>query len=306
MKLATLKQGGRDGTLVVVSRDLSRCQIVPGIAHTLQAALDNWDVIAPRLAPRQSAGSQKTIGVDMLAVFSPAQAEQLVALSLGCPILVLMRKGELTRQDPLYRQAVTGQLHLTIHDLEQIAELEHAGRMLGCRLLVHLYLDTGMSRSGLNSEQLVAVLKDLPNLRHIQLVGIYTHFASAESDKAFTDEQAARLDRILAANRDKLPKDLLVHVANTAATLRSPRYHRGMVRVGLGLYGYRVEGLEPSPSGRGQGEGTSEFSGSRLPSRSVSEGLGSQNTTRKTRTSPHPNPLPKGEGVRSPLKLSND
>jgi fumarylacetoacetate (FAA) hydrolase len=48
MKLASLKQG-RDGALVVVSRDLSRCVAVPHIAHTLQAALDNWADAAPRL-----------------------------------------------------------------------------------------------------------------------------------------------------------------------------------------------------------------------------------------------------------------
>ena len=49
MKLATLKSGGRDGTLVVVSRDLVTCQAVPAIARTLQAALDDWDRLAPRL-----------------------------------------------------------------------------------------------------------------------------------------------------------------------------------------------------------------------------------------------------------------
>ena len=49
MKLATLKAGGRDGTLVVVSRDLLRCQPVPAIARTLQAALDDWDDVAPQL-----------------------------------------------------------------------------------------------------------------------------------------------------------------------------------------------------------------------------------------------------------------
>ena len=49
MKLATLKQGGRDGTLVVVSRDLSRCTTVPAVARTLQAALDDWDAIEPQL-----------------------------------------------------------------------------------------------------------------------------------------------------------------------------------------------------------------------------------------------------------------
>ena len=49
MKFATLKAGGRDGTLVVVSRDLVTCQAVPGIAPTLQAALDDWDRAAPQL-----------------------------------------------------------------------------------------------------------------------------------------------------------------------------------------------------------------------------------------------------------------
>ncbi|WP_310452084.1 fumarylacetoacetate hydrolase family protein [Sulfuritalea sp.] len=49
MKLATLKQGGRDGTLVVVSRDLAHCQTVGGIAGTLQQALDNWHQVLPRL-----------------------------------------------------------------------------------------------------------------------------------------------------------------------------------------------------------------------------------------------------------------
>jgi fumarylacetoacetate (FAA) hydrolase len=50
MKLATLKRGARDGTLVVVSRDLARCQTVADIATTLQAALDDWETAAPRLA----------------------------------------------------------------------------------------------------------------------------------------------------------------------------------------------------------------------------------------------------------------
>ncbi len=49
MKLATLKNGTRDGALIVVSRDLSRYQKVPKIAATLQFALDNWDAVVERL-----------------------------------------------------------------------------------------------------------------------------------------------------------------------------------------------------------------------------------------------------------------
>lgn len=50
MKLASLKNGQRDGQLVVVSRDLSRCIAVSHIAATMQQALDHWSVAAPQLS----------------------------------------------------------------------------------------------------------------------------------------------------------------------------------------------------------------------------------------------------------------
>ena len=49
MKLGSLKEGGRDGTLIVVSRDLLRAVRATGIAGTLQAALEDWSNVAPRL-----------------------------------------------------------------------------------------------------------------------------------------------------------------------------------------------------------------------------------------------------------------
>src|SRR6476620_9958598 len=49
MKLGSLKEGGRDGTLIVVSRDLSRAVRADAIAPTLQRALEDWSNAAPRL-----------------------------------------------------------------------------------------------------------------------------------------------------------------------------------------------------------------------------------------------------------------
>ena len=49
MKLASLKDGTRDGRLVVVSKDLTRCSTASDIAPTLQAALDEWQRCAPML-----------------------------------------------------------------------------------------------------------------------------------------------------------------------------------------------------------------------------------------------------------------
>jgi fumarylacetoacetate (FAA) hydrolase len=54
MKLASLKDG-RDGRLVVVSKDLTRCADASAVARTMQAALDNWDAAAPRLVEMAAA-----------------------------------------------------------------------------------------------------------------------------------------------------------------------------------------------------------------------------------------------------------
>ena len=51
MKLGSLKEGGRDGTLIVVSRDLSRAVRATGIAPTLQQALEDWSNAAPPRSP---------------------------------------------------------------------------------------------------------------------------------------------------------------------------------------------------------------------------------------------------------------
>ncbi len=60
MKLATLKDGTRDGRLLVVSRDLTRAATVPHI-KTLQAALDEWDAVAPDLQALSDALNQGRI-----------------------------------------------------------------------------------------------------------------------------------------------------------------------------------------------------------------------------------------------------
>lgn len=74
MKLASLKDG-RDGRLVVVSRDLSLCVPVPDIAPTLQAALDDWATVEPRLQAVSSAlndgVADSAIAFDEAACCSP-------------------------------------------------------------------------------------------------------------------------------------------------------------------------------------------------------------------------------------------
>src|SRR6202521_5044892 len=72
MKLATLRDGSRDGTLALVSRDLERAIAVPEIAPTLQTALDEWGVVAPHLEKLYAQLNEgKTTGA---VAFDPRQA----------------------------------------------------------------------------------------------------------------------------------------------------------------------------------------------------------------------------------------
>src|SRR5574337_1897957 len=81
MKLASLKEGGRDGTLVVADRDLSRAVRVTDIARTLQAALEDWNNTAPRLnrvyellhdaAKAQTINGEDVFALDVAALAAP-------------------------------------------------------------------------------------------------------------------------------------------------------------------------------------------------------------------------------------------
>lgn len=187
------------------------------------------------------------LGVEMVAVYSEDQAASLVAQNLKTPILVLKPLRHLPSAGPLAETVAHGKLHLTIHDPTQLVLLHNAAAALKCQLPVHLYIDTGMSRSGLNLAEAAQLLELIPTLGHVRLAGVYTHLATADQDAGLADAQLARFDRLLQQHAQTIGPEVLIHLANTFATLRSPRYHRSMVRVGLGLLGYGDDLIQGPP-----------------------------------------------------------
>jgi len=171
-------------------------------------------------------------GAGMLAVYSAEQAASLVDLPITTPIMILSPIRSIPDGSPLATLADADRLHLTVHDLQQLAVLEASDWSLP----VHLHIDTGMTRSGIALNQLNALYEAITNTKKIQIAGIYTHFATADDDPAFVSEQLKRFDDALVS--PALPDDVLVHVANTDGTLRDAVNHRRMVRVGLAMYGY--------------------------------------------------------------------
>lgn len=118
MKLGSLKEGGRDGTLIVVSRDLARAVHANGIAPTLQRALEDWSNAAPRLnALSEALNADKAEGafdLDMTLLASPLpRAYEFVDGSAYLPHVARVRRArgaevpESFYVDPLMYQAVS-------------------------------------------------------------------------------------------------------------------------------------------------------------------------------------------------------
>jgi fumarylacetoacetate (FAA) hydrolase len=118
MKLGSLKEGGRDGTLIVVSRDLTKAVKATGIAATLQAALDDWSNVAPRLnalSDDLNAGKASgTFTLDITVMASPLpRAYEFVDGSAYLPHVERVRRArgaevpESFYSDPLMYQATS-------------------------------------------------------------------------------------------------------------------------------------------------------------------------------------------------------
>ena len=135
MKLGSLKEGGRDGTLVVVSRDLAQAVRATGIAPTLQRALEDWENVAPRLnALAQALADGSADGVfdlDMRELAAPLpRAYEFVDGSAYLPHVERVRKArgaevpESFYVDPLMYQAVSAGF-LGPHDPVRVASEDY-------------------------------------------------------------------------------------------------------------------------------------------------------------------------------------
>jgi fumarylacetoacetate (FAA) hydrolase len=120
MKLATLRDGTRDGTLIVVRRDNGAYVPAGGVARTLQAALDDWDRVAPALSAlsqRLNQGELAGLPVDVRQLHAPLpRAYEWVDGSAYINHIILVRKArgaeppETLRTDPLVYQGGSGVL----------------------------------------------------------------------------------------------------------------------------------------------------------------------------------------------------
>jgi alanine racemase len=188
-------------------------------------------------------------GARLLAVATAGEAEQLRAGGIEAPILVM---GALSDEElPVAVAAGAEVVAWTERFVSQAARLSReAGRD---PVRTHVKLDTGMGRLGTrHPDQALRVAEAVAATPALELTGAMTHFACADEDPEFTAAQLALFNPFVRALRGGRP-GIVVHAANSAATLREPASHFDLVRCGIAIYGCdpmnddpAAHGLEPA------------------------------------------------------------
>ena len=167
-------------------------------------------------------------GFDMLGVASIDEGVDLRNAKITCDILVL---GAV----PVWavESAVKENLSISIFSKGHIEACRKAFERTGIRPKVHIKLDTGMNRIGVEQEDAVDFIKEVQCLDFIDLQGIFTHLAMAESIEE-TKKQVDKWSNIISQIHTE---GLLLHVQNTAGTMSYDLPDTNMRRVGIALYG---------------------------------------------------------------------
>jgi alanine racemase len=168
--------------------------------------------------------------------FGVALVEEGIALrglGIGSPILVM--GGIWSRQIPLFLEHG---LTFTVPSIARLRDIEEAAAARGKRAMVHLKVDTGMERIGVHHYSAEALLDAAARSPHVEVEGIYTHFANADAeDLAHARLQLERFHEVLRFYERRSLRVPVRHVANSAALLRMPEARLDMVRPGILLYG---------------------------------------------------------------------
>jgi alanine racemase len=172
------------------------------------------------------------------------EALELRRAGLDCPILLL----GYTPPDRL-DEAVEKRVSLTLWSVEQAQAAAAAGQRVGEPARVHIKVDSGMGRLGVQAEDVLPLVRSLPPA-DLLVEGIFTHFARAdESGPDTTEAQERRFDLalgLLAASGGLPP---VVHASNSAAGLTRPTARFNLVRAGIAIYGLHPSAECPLPGG---------------------------------------------------------
>ncbi|MFG6338540.1 MAG: alanine racemase, partial [Lachnospiraceae bacterium] len=222
-------------------------------AVDLSAALKNMERMHEALSPQtEMIGVIKTDGYGHGAVpigreleelpyvfgYATATAEEAFILrraGLKKPILILGYTFPYS-----YEELIMQRIRPAVFRKDALEVLDACAEKMGKKAVVHVKVDTGMSRIGIRpDEEGLFFMEWLFGLKHIEVEGIFTHFARAdEADQTPALAQLEQFTAFVAEAERRVGKQIpLKHCSNSAGILTLPQANLSLVRAGITLYG---------------------------------------------------------------------
>ncbi|MDZ7606057.1 MAG: alanine racemase [Cyclobacteriaceae bacterium] len=174
--------------------------------------------------------------VDYLTVAYPDEGVELRQQGIHIPMMVMNAVPE------SFEKITDHQLEPEIFSLNQLQALLRFLANTPAVVDIHLKLDSGMHRLGFEEQDLPELIRLLENNGQVQVKSIYSHLAGADEPSLdyFTHKQVGKFTVMADAIDAGLGYRPLRHILNSAGIYRFPQYQFGMVRLGIGLYGFEA------------------------------------------------------------------
>ncbi len=169
---------------------------------------------------------------DWFATVNLDEALLLRKSGIKKPILVL------SYYDLLHAtEAIKKNISLVVYDLKQAQAVDRAASKLGKKAKIHIKIDTGTSRLGVDIHELLNFTSQIKKFKNLDIEGVFSHLAASEEDLNYTKLQIDLFELALLELSKVGINPKWRHIACTASTmvLKSSRYN--MVRIGIGFYG---------------------------------------------------------------------
>lgn len=138
-----------------------------------------------------------------------------------------------------YESAIANEIRMTVYTEQSAKEISRIASRRKEKALIHIKLDTGMSRLGFQTgEESVEVIKRISQLPEVRIEGLFTHFAKAdEMDKSFTKRQMSEFLWMADRLKESGVTPDFRHCSNSAGIIDHPEANMDLVRAGIALYG---------------------------------------------------------------------
>ncbi len=185
--------------------------------------------------------------VDFFAVASIYEAILVAEITKNVPILIFEPLNASQPPDQVVICAKNN-FHCAISSLEAADYISKILAPTSRILNLHVNVETGMGRCGIEPKLAADLITKIKNNENTKLAGVFTHFSTAdEHNLEYTNRQLKIFTDFLEKNDLTNRDDIIIHSANSAATIKLPDSHFDMVRCGISMYGYYSRPMKNPP-----------------------------------------------------------